>query len=160
MRIDQLRILEVMRAYEKSRTDGRRQGQDPDTYPAVRDEVIISTEAKRRQILDRVLGQAVERLRNLPLSDARLPDIDAILEEAAQDIERAPLDPEEKARLRERGLADLRRARAYGDYSGLFTVLSQRRAFWLSRTRCSSSMMMSRSCRSCATSWRAKERLS
>lgn len=112
MRIDQVRILEVVRAYEKSRAGGsRRQEQDADTYPAVRDEVIISTEAKRQQILDRVFGQAVERLRNLPPSETRLPDIDTILEEAALNIGRAPLDPEEKARLREASLADLRRTR-------------------------------------------------
>lgn len=112
MRIDQVRILEVVRAYEKSRAGvGRRQEQDADTYPAVRDEVIISTEAKRRQILDRVLGQVVERLKSLPPSEIRLPDIDAVLEEAAQDIGRAPLDPKEKAHLCETGLADLRRAR-------------------------------------------------
>ena len=112
MRIDQVRILEVVRAYEKSRTGGnRRQEQDADTYPAVRDEVIISTEAKRQQILERVLGQVVERLKNLPPSEAHLPDIDAVLEEAAQDFGRAPLDVEEKARLREKSLADLRRAR-------------------------------------------------
>lgn len=112
MRVDQVRILEVMRAYEKNRTGGsRRQGQDPGAYPAVRDEVIISTEAKRRQILDRVSNQVIERLRNLPPSETRLSDIDALLEEAAQDIGRTPLDPGEKARLRETSLAALRRAR-------------------------------------------------
>lgn len=112
MRIDQVRILEVVRAYEKSRAAvGRQQGRDPDMYPAVRDEVIISTEAKRQQILDRVLGQVVDRLRSLPPSDAHLRDIDLLLEEAAQDIGRGPLDPKEKARLREKSLADLRRVR-------------------------------------------------
>ncbi|PWB76962.1 MAG: hypothetical protein C3F08_10675 [Candidatus Methylomirabilota bacterium] len=112
MRIDQIRILEVVRAYEKSRTGGSpRQGQDADTYPAVRDEVIISTEAKRQQILDRVMGQVVDRLRNLSPSDIRLSDLDVILDEAAQDQGRAPLDPKEKARLRDRSLAQLHATR-------------------------------------------------
>ncbi|MCZ7626181.1 MAG: hypothetical protein C3F12_12250 [Candidatus Methylomirabilota bacterium] len=113
MRIDQVRILEVVRAYERSRTGGDDGDErDADVYPAVRDEVIISTEAKRRQILDRVSGQVVERLKRLPPSETYLTDIDAMLEEAAQDIGRAPLDPDEKARLRETSLADLRRRRA------------------------------------------------
>lgn len=112
MRIDQVRILEVVRAYERSRTGvGRRHGQDADTSPAVRDEVIISTEAKRRQILDRVLGQVVDRLRSLPPSETSLRDIDLLLDEAAQDIGHTPLDPKEKARLREKSLVDLRKAR-------------------------------------------------
>ena len=112
MRIDHVRMLEVVKAYEKNHVgSSRRQQQNADTYPAVRDEVIISTEAKRRQILDRVLGQVVERLKNLPPSEAHLPDIDVVLEETAQDIGRAPLDLEEKARLRETGLAGLRRTR-------------------------------------------------
>jgi len=112
MRIDQVRFLEVVRTYEKSRIGGdRRQEQDAETYPAVRDEVIISTEAKRRQILDRVVGQVIERLKTVPPSEVRLPDIDSILEEAAHDVGSVPLDPKEKARLRERSVAGLRATR-------------------------------------------------
>lgn len=113
MRIDQVRILEVVKAYEKTRLGSSRgQGQDRDRLSAIRDEVIISTEAKRQQILDRVLSQVVERLRNLPPSQNPIPEVDTILEEAAGDLGRTSLDPEEKARIRKTSLDDLRRERA------------------------------------------------
>lgn len=113
MRIDHVRILEVVKAHEKNRLGGgRRQGEDRDHFPAIRDEVIISTEAKRQQILDRVLSQVIERLRNLPPSHNPLPEVDAMLEEAARDIGPTPLGPREKARIREKSLDDLRRERA------------------------------------------------
>lgn len=113
MRIDQTRILEVVKAYEKNRLgSSRRQGQDRDRFHAIRDEVIISTEAKRQQILDRVLSQVIDRLRNLPPSQNPLPEVDAMLEEVARDIGPMPMEPREKARIREKSLGDLRRERS------------------------------------------------
>ena len=103
----QVRLFEVVKAYEKSRI-GSSLGQDR-RLDAIRDEVIISTEAKRQQILGRVLSQVVERLRNLSPSQNPLLDVDAIIEEAAEDLGRTPLDPEEKARIRKASLDELRR---------------------------------------------------
>ncbi|MDD5558301.1 hypothetical protein [Candidatus Methylomirabilis sp.] len=113
MRIDQVRISEMLKAYEKSRVgSSRKQGGDRDRLPAVRDEVIISTEAKRLMIRDRVVSQVVERLRNLPPSHNPLSEVDVVLEEAARDSGPAPMDPEEKAQIRETSVGDLRRKRA------------------------------------------------
>lgn len=113
MRIDHVRILEVVKAYEKTCAgNSRRQGEEPDRLPSIRDEVIISTEAKRQQILGRVASQVVERLRNLPSSSGASPDVDTILDEAIRDHGSTPLDPEEKARIRQRSLNDLRRENA------------------------------------------------
>lgn len=122
MRIDQVRISEMLKAYEKGRVgSSRRQGQDRDRLDAIRDEVIISTEAKRLMIRDRVMGQVAERLRNLllPASSLRgqashnpLPEVDVILEEAARDSGLAPLDSEEKARILKRSLDNVRGERA------------------------------------------------
>jgi len=113
MRIDQVRISEMLKAYEKGRVgSSRRQGQDRDRLDAIRDEVIISTEAKRLMIRDRVVGQVVERLRNLPPSHNPLPEVDVILEEAARDSGLAPLDSEEKARILKRSLDNVRGERA------------------------------------------------
>lgn len=122
MRIDQVRISEMLKAYEKGRAGGsRRQGQGPDRLNVIRDEVIISTEAKRLMIRDQVVGQVAEKLRNLllPASSLReqashntLPEVDVILEEAARDSGLVPLDSEEKARILERGLDTGRGERA------------------------------------------------
>lgn len=112
MRIDHVRILEVVKAYEKTRVgNSRKQGGEDDRLPPIRDEVIISTEAKRQQIRDRVLGQVVERLKTLPALDHPSLDIDVIVEEAIRDHGSTLLDSEEKARIRERSLNDLRRER-------------------------------------------------
>lgn len=120
MRIDQVRISEMLKAYEKSLGSSRKQGGDRDRLPAMRDEVIISTEAKRLMIRDQVVSQVVDRLRNPPLPASSLqgqashnlhPVLDAILEEVADDG-RTPLDLEEKARIRDRSLKDFHSKRA------------------------------------------------
>lgn len=110
MRIDHVRILEVVKAYEKTRVgNSRRQGGEDVYLPPIRDEVIISTEAKRQQIRDRVLSQVVERLRALPSLDNSSSDVDGILEKAIRDHGPMPFDFEEKARILEKSLDDLRR---------------------------------------------------
>lgn len=112
MRIDHVRILEVVKAYEKTRVgNSRKQGGEDVRLPPIRDEVIISTEARRQQIRDRVLGQVVERLRTLPSLDNSSLDVDVIVEEAIRDHGSTSLDSEEKAQIRERSLNDLRRER-------------------------------------------------
>jgi hypothetical protein len=112
MRIDALRLFDALKAYEKSDLErSRPRGGDRNSFLPVRDEVILSTEAKRVQIRDRVVRQVVERLRNLPPSHNPIPEVDAVLEEAVRDIGPTPVDPEEKARIRERSLEDLRRGR-------------------------------------------------
>ena len=111
MRIDQVRISEMLKAYEKGLGSSRKQGGDRDRLPAIRDEVIISTEAKRLSIRNQVVNQVVDRLRTLPPSHNLLPELDAVLAEVANDGG-APLDLEEKARIRERSLKDLHSKRA------------------------------------------------
>ena len=111
MRIDQVRISEMLKMYEKGLGSSRKQGGDRDRLPAMRDEVFISTEAKRLSIRNQVVSQVVDRLRTLPPSDNLLPVLDAILEGVADDG-RTPVDLEEKARIRERSLKDLHSKRA------------------------------------------------
>jgi hypothetical protein len=78
MRVDMLRLFEVLRTMEKSGPGGKRsRGQDEKAPPPLRDEVILSTEGKRRQIFDRARDQTIERLRNVPLSLKSSPQPDA-----------------------------------------------------------------------------------
>lgn len=110
MRIDHVRILEVVKAYEKTRVGSNGRHRDEENcLPSIRDEVIISTEAKRLMIRDRVVGQVVERLRAISPSHDLLPEVDAILEDALQGEGTAPLDSEDKAQIREKSLDRLRK---------------------------------------------------
>lgn len=109
MRIDHARILAAIKTYEKTIVRNNRKQADDDTrLPAVRDEVIISTEAKRQQIRDQVLGRVVERLKTLPNMNALPADVDSV-REGVTDDGTPSFDPQEMVRSPGRGLDDHRR---------------------------------------------------
>lgn len=110
MRIDQVRLFDLLKAYEKSSLDrNRRPGDDQALSPAARDEVILSTEAKRQQIFDRIRNQVIERLRSVPISRTPDSDVEKILAEVTDALEPDPLSAEERERIKPDGLRDLGR---------------------------------------------------
>lgn len=110
MRIDHIRILEVMKAYEKTIVrNNRKQVDDDARLPAVRDEVIISTEAKRQQIRDQVLGRVVDRLKTLPNTNMLPADVDGTFEGVMRDDGTPSFDSMEQIRIPDRGPDDHRR---------------------------------------------------
>lgn len=114
MRIDHARILAAIKTYEKTIVrNTRKQADDDVRLPAVRDEVIISTEAKRQQIRDQVLGLVVERLKTLPNMNAPRADIDGICEGVMSDDGTPSFDPQDKVRIPGRGLDDHRREKTW-----------------------------------------------
>lgn len=111
MRLDQVRLFELLKAYEKSGLDRKRsQGQDRELPLPVRDEVILSTEAKRRQIFGRIRDQVIERLRSVPSSHRPDRHVDKILAEVTDALDADLLHAEERERITRESLGDLLRS--------------------------------------------------
>ena len=111
MEITPFQLLHVFRTYE------RQQAAPGPVPPAPVDllrsepyEVILSTEGKRRQIEDLVRDRVVQRLRGRPQDAESRPDAQQILDEILAGIDGGGLGDEDRARLRDAGLAALRRA--------------------------------------------------
>lgn len=110
MRIDRVRLFDILKAYEKSGLDrNRRQEHDQELPEAARDEVILSTEAKRQQIFDRIRNQVIERLWSVPISRALDSKVDKILAEVTDALEPDLLGVKEREQIKRESLRDLGR---------------------------------------------------
>lgn len=111
MRIDLVRLFDILKAYETGGLDrNRRQGRDRELSPAARDEVILSTEAKRRQIFDRIRDQVIECLRSVPFSCNPDREVDKIVAEITDALDPDLLGTKEREQIKREGLSDLHRS--------------------------------------------------
>lgn len=110
MQMDLVRVFDILKAHETSGLDlNHRQGRDRELSLAARDEVILFTEAKRRQIFGRLRDQVIERLRSVPISRSSDREVDKMVAEVTDALDTDLLRTKEREQIKREGLGDLYR---------------------------------------------------